>query len=505
MESKPLLQPSTSSASMHSQFMSRQTSRYTESIIETENEYDESTITSTYQTTGTRKRHGSESSRISYGSVMLTSTGQLTSNIATMMHLLKGNIGTGILAMPSAFANAGLWVGAIGIPIMGLIATHCMHMLVKCQAKLAQRFNCGFLDYEQVAEKALRSRPAFHRWSKVGRLTVSTFLMITQLGFCCVYSRFVAENLKMFISGLTGNDDYSVLMFMLMELPLMILLNQLRSLKHLAYASTCANILQMSGMVIIFYSLVQDLPDTRTRPASASFTRLPLYFGTAIYAFEGISLVLPLRKEMKEPAAFGGKVGVLNTAMVIVGCLYCGMGFFGYLKYGADVQGSITLNLPQNAANEVCRLMFALSIFLSYSLQMYIPINIVWPVIVRKFSLEEGSSRTEVYNVLYRTIFVTATFAVAAAIPRLDLIISLVGALSGSCLALIFPPLIDLATDWEEDEEDNKSNLSEQSSTRVWWYGKNLGICFFGVIGFATGTYAAMSDIIKFFSQAPHQ
>lgn len=74
--------------------------------------------------------------------------------------------------------------------------------------------------------------------------------------------------------------------------------------------------------------------------------QLPLYFGTAIYAFEGIGVVLPLENQMKHPKDLGGWNGVLNTAMVIVSCLYIAVGFFGYLKYGDDVLGSITLNLP---------------------------------------------------------------------------------------------------------------------------------------------------------------
>lgn len=41
--------------------------------------------------------------------------------------------------------------------------------------------------------------------------------------------------------------------------------------------------------------------------------------------------------------------------------------------------------------------------------------------------------------------------SLAALVPRLDLFISLVGALSSSCLALIFPPLIDICVRWEED------------------------------------------------------
>ena len=76
--------------------------------------------------------------------------------------------------------------------------------------------------------------------------------------------------------------------------------------------------------------------------------QLPLYFGTAIYAFEGIGVVLPLENQMKTPQEMKGWNGVLNTSMVIVSCLYIAVGFFGYLKYGDTVAGSITLNLPVN-------------------------------------------------------------------------------------------------------------------------------------------------------------
>jgi proton-coupled amino acid transporter len=71
-----------------------------------------------------------------------------------------------------------------------------------------------------------------------------------------------------------------------------------------------------------------------------------LFFGTAIYAFEGIGVVLPIENQMRNKREFRGANGVLNTSMVIVTCLYMAVAFFGYLKYGDAVAGSITLNLP---------------------------------------------------------------------------------------------------------------------------------------------------------------
>jgi solute carrier family 36 (proton-coupled amino acid transporter) len=65
----------------------------------------------------------------------------------------------------------------------------------------------------------------------------------------------------------------------------------IRSLKYLAPVSGVANLLMAMGLsVTIFYSS-QDLPSISERKAFAGWTNLPLFFGTAIYAFEGIGLV----------------------------------------------------------------------------------------------------------------------------------------------------------------------------------------------------------------------
>ena len=82
----------------------------------------------------------------------------------------------------------------------------------------------------------------------------------------------------------------------------MLLLACIRNLKYLSPVSMLANILQFTGLGIIFYyvlqvlstahnmffliTLSQDLPYSWERKSFASWGQLPLYFGTAIYAFE---------------------------------------------------------------------------------------------------------------------------------------------------------------------------------------------------------------------------
>ena len=62
-----------------------------------------------------------------------------TSNLETLMHVIKANIGTGVLAMPLAFKNGGLALSSISLWIMAIISIHCMHILLDCYKHLLSK------------------------------------------------------------------------------------------------------------------------------------------------------------------------------------------------------------------------------------------------------------------------------------------------------------------------------------------------------------------------------
>ncbi|KAJ8896189.1 hypothetical protein PR048_001532 [Dryococelus australis] len=395
-----------------------------------------------------------------------------TSNLDTMIHLLKGNIGTGILAMPDAFRNAGLVVGTIGTLLMGVICTHCMHMLVKCAHELCRRTQQPSLDFSGVVETSFSTGPSqLRRYSHSSKIMVNVFLCIAQLGFCCVYFVFVAANISEVMKHFF-NVNLSVHMYLLIMLVPMIILNWVNNLKYLTPVSLFAAILTVVGLGITFFYMLQV--------GSSCLCILELRY----IAFEGIGMVLPLENNMKNPQDFGGCTGVLNTGMVIVAALYTSVGFFGYLKYGDAVKvGSITLNLPSGDILAQCvQLMMALAIFLSYGLQFYVPMNIIWPLVRPRLQSERAQLLGEY---ALRTSLVILTFGLAAAIPNLGVVISLVGAVSSSTLALIFPPLIEIVTFW---------HVGLGSGNWILW--KNLAIMAFGLCGFGFGSYVSICNIL---------
>lgn len=80
-------------------------------------------------------------------------------------------------------------------------------------------------------------------------------------------------------------------LYMLCLLPPLLVINMIRNLKFLAPLSMVANVCIVMGVVITFYYTTQDIPPLSSRLYVAPLSKIPLFFGTAIFALEGIGVV----------------------------------------------------------------------------------------------------------------------------------------------------------------------------------------------------------------------
>ncbi|EOB07940.1 Proton-coupled amino acid transporter 1, partial [Anas platyrhynchos] len=412
----------------------------------------------------------------------------------TLIHLLKGNIGTGLLGLPLALKNAGILLGPLSLLVMGIVAVHCMSILVKCAHHFCYRFQKQFVDYGGAVMYGLESTPsAWLRTHAVwGRRVVGLFLILTQLGFCCVYFVFLADNLRQVVSAANDtttdcNSNRTVALtptmdsrlYMLSLLPFVVLLSFIQNLKVLSIFSMLANVAMLVSLVVIYQYIV------RVRVLSL---QIPVVYGVlglwsdpcalwgagVVLVWENccsillLSQVLPLENKMKNPRQFPV---ILYVGMTIVTILYISLSVLGYLRFGASIQASITLNLPNCWLYQAVKLLFSFGIFFTYAVQFYVPAEIIIPPLVARVSERWGW----VVNLLLRVALVSVTCVLAILIPRLDIVISLVGSVSSSALALIFPPLLEIATYYVE-------------GMHPLLIAKDVAISLIGFVGFVVGT-----------------
>ncbi|KAF5271068.1 hypothetical protein FQR65_LT00487 [Abscondita terminalis] len=398
----------------------------------------------------------------------------------TLIHFFRANVGPGIFAMGDAFKNSGIVLGIILTPLLGLICLHCEHLLINAAYHVKDSLPKN-PDFAVTAEVCFATgSPRLKFLAPYIRGTVNIFLCLTQFGFCCVYFVFISRNIKQVMDYYGFEHSIHLHMaFILLPITLCCLV---RNLKYLTPFSALANICILYGITItLYYSCQKPFAEVENLARPEQF---PLFFGTALYAFEGIGSVLPLQNEMKNPKLFSRPFGVLNVGLTAIIILFCLLGLFSYLRFGDGVLGSVTLNLPKDELlSQTVKFVIPLGVLLTFALQFYIPIKIIFPYIEKGFGPLKNPT---IIEYVVRIFFVLVIFTLAEIVPYLDLFISLVGAFCSTSIALIIPPILEFST---------------TSKVTIWMTIKNVIIIGIGVLGCVTGSYESIRLIAEAFKK----
>ncbi|XP_075214394.1 proton-coupled amino acid transporter-like protein pathetic [Lycorma delicatula] len=405
-----------------------------------------------------------------------------TSDVGSVLHVIKSSLGSGILAIPNGFSHSGILVGIISTVVVGILCTHCIYLVVKCAQDLCYMLKKPCLCYAEAFEETFNHGAGgrLRKYSKLARKLLDVFQFITYYGLNTIYVIVIASS---FQEALEHQLHYhlNIRCYILILTIFLLPYGQIRHMKYLVPFSAIANGLLTVGLIITMYYITQDLPPISSRKFTAPITELPLFLSLLFLAMEGIGTVMPIENAMKNPHHFLGCPGVMNISMIIVVSIYVIIGFFGYLKYGDEADGSITFNLPHDWLCEAVKICIGIAIYFTYTLQLTASIEVVWNNVKHKYT----SCEDRAYYTI-RGLLILGTILIAAAVPNLAPVISLVGAVGFATLGVTIPAVMETVLYWED-------GLGRYN----WKLWKNILLLIISLFALVAGSISSIIEIIN--------
>ncbi|KAK9712934.1 hypothetical protein K7432_006824 [Basidiobolus ranarum] len=363
-------------------------------------------------------------------SIIIEEPGEKTSAKKAFLLLIKAFVGTGVLFLPKAFYNGGLLFSIIILVLVGCLTACAMMLLVKVRLQVPGEFGeIGGILYGRAV-----------------RILVRTSITVSQLGFCCAYFIFVAQNLYDLTHTLSGcKVDIPVKYFIFMQLAVYVPFAMVRKIKAFSYGSLIANIFILFGIIYIFYIDIDHFVTAGAGDFELFNSKdFPLFIGTALFSFEGIGLVLPVVNSMKEPKRFPT---VLASVIVTVTVIFVSVGAISYAAFGSSTDTIILLNMPANQpTTKVVQLCYVMAILLTLPLMIFPATKILEGAV---FSSRSGRKSTMVKweKNLFRAMLCVCLALIAwGGASNLDNFVSLIGGFGCIPLLFIYPSMFHLKT-----------------------------------------------------------
>lgn len=393
--------------------------------------------------------------------------------------LLKAFIGTGVLFLPKAFSNGGLVFSIVTLLFFAALSYWCYLILV--YAKTAVKVS-------SFAELGLK---LYGNWLQ--RLILSS-IVISQMGFVAAYIVFTSENLRAFIVNLSGynTEDLPIFWFIMGQVLVITPLALIRDITKLSLLAVLANFFILTGLVTVLYFIFYEWLLTNNGHFGNNIeyffneSEFSLFIGTAIFAFEGIGLIIPIQESMIYPNNFPK---VLGQVILTISIAFIVIGSLGYLTFGDNIHTVILLNLPQDSVLVIMtQLLYSFAILLSTPLQLFPAIRLIESKLF--FMSGKQSITVKWLKNCFRTLFVLLIAYIALIGGRnLDKFVSFVGCFACIPLVYMYPPILHLKSCCNIHD----GLLTQEKSSRYWLGVLDYVLVLIGGVAMVYTTYQILA------------
>eukprot|EP01083_Nonionella_stella_P006796 19671_1 len=367
---------------------------------------------------------------------------------SSTLNLSNTVVGAGLFGLPAAIRNSGYIMAMFLFIIASCTSLYTLHLTM-----------CVSMCVEHASYDALCSITV----PKL-RKVVDFAIWFTCFGICVAYFVVIGDSMDLAMEQFLQSTDQKIVIFgyetysfwinryfwMILYLVLFITPTiSLRKMDSLKFTSFFALFTFAVFMVMItLYWTLDSLNACHDHPAHSKtcnhgITAFPtswIDFAKTtpifIFAYECHTNAWPIRNELERPSITRLTKVSLNT-VVLCTTIYGVIGYAGYLTYGENVKSNILNNYPQTPLVGVIRVGLAFAIAFSYPLVSYVAREVLSTLL-----FDKAPNELEWYK-FYGMTYWTAILSVVIAMVMddLEVVLSLIGAIGGTSITLIFPGL----------------------------------------------------------------
>ena len=341
-----------------------------------------------------------------------------------------------IVTFPYAVLEGGYWA-LVSMAVIAYVCCYTGKILVECLYEENEKGEIirARTSYVEIAEAV---------WgAQIGGRIVNLAQIIELLMTCILYILLCGD----LMVGVFPDSPFGLPSWIMICSVCLIPCAFLRSLRHVSFLSFWCTVAHMIiNAIIIMYCL--------SRASEWKFDEVlvkidiwtfPISLGIVIFSYTSQIFLPSLEGNLINKSRFHC---MLYSTHIAAAIFKVGFSYIGFLTFGNATQEVVTNNLPNQTMKVIVNLFLVVKALLSYPLPYFATAELLehtffrGPPITKAPSCyggEEGTGPLKIWALVLRIALVVLTVILAIFIPHFNILMGLIGSITGNMLSLVWP------------------------------------------------------------------